>query len=90
MDTDGAGDDAYDVPGELPVLLVQTMNAFAIVSQEPRIRMKISSVFCFVARVSMRVTMRGRPSGVVVTTGVTEMMSMCIKSMPFLLEVLWR
>ena len=51
MDTDGAGDNAHDVLGELPVLLVQTMNAFAIVSQEPRIQTKISSVVCFVVRI---------------------------------------
>jgi len=46
MDTDGAHD--------VLVLSVQTTEAFAIVSQEPRIRTRFSSVIRFVVKASAR------------------------------------
>ena len=71
----------------VPVLSVQTMEAFAMVLQEPRIRTRSSSaVICFV--VKARVTARGRPSGTAATTNVTEMISIWVKAMPFSLAVL--
>jgi len=47
----------------VPALSVQTTEAFAIVSQELRIRTRRFSAVRFVAKASARVTAGGRPSG---------------------------
>ena len=56
-------------------MLVQTMEALAIVLQEPSIRRRFSAVICFVAKVRARVTVSGRPSGMVMMTSIMEMIN---------------
>lgn len=89
MDTDRAGDDAHDVlGGHSGPVGTQTMEALAIASQEPRIRMRSSSVVIrFVVKARARVTASGRPS-TATATRVTEMIKMRVKIMPFSLGVL--
>jgi len=73
------------------VLLVQTTEAFAIVSQEPRIQTRsFLAVICFMAKASARVTASRRPSRTATTTSVTEMVKIRVKVMPFSLAVLWK
>ena len=71
-----------------PVLSVQTMEALAMVSQEPMIRTKrFSAVIRLVASARARVTASGRPSGTV-TTNVRGLIKMLVNTMPFSLAVL--
>ena len=58
----------------VPVLSVQTTEALAIVSQEPRIQTRgFAAATRFVAKARASVTASGRPPGPAMTTKVMEM-----------------
>ena len=91
VDTDRAGDNVHGVLVSVPVLLVQTTEALAMVLQEPRIRTReFSVVIRLVAKAKARATASGRPSRTATTTKVTETIRICVKAIPSLPGVLER